>query len=280
MANNVNLNGDTTPNSITSTSAATTANGDLIFGVAVEDSGVDTISAGGGFSPRVVVNNGSDNPMLAEDMMQGAAGSVAATFTLASGASYQAHMVAFRAAGSTGGAGASPAITSATSASGTEGTAFSYQITATNNPTSFNATGLPAGLSVDTSSGLISGTPTGTGTYSVTLSATNSSGTGTGTLTLTVGPVSSAPVITSASSATGTVGTSFKYQITATNNPTSFDATGLPSGLTVNRSSGVISGTPATSGTFSVTLSASNAGGTGNSKLALTISSHHHHEWR
>jgi acid phosphatase len=83
---------------------------------------------------------------------------------------------------------AAPQITSAGTATGTVGAAFSYQITATNSPTSFNATGLPAGLTVNTSSGLISGTPTTAGTSSVSLSATNASGTGTDTLTLTINP--------------------------------------------------------------------------------------------
>jgi hypothetical protein len=79
-----------------------------------------------------------------------------------------------------------PVITSASTASGTVGKAFSYQITATNSPTSFGATGLPAGLSINTSTGLISGTPTASGTSSVALSATNGAGTGTATLALTV----------------------------------------------------------------------------------------------
>src|SRR5207249_55325 len=162
-----------------------------------------------------------------------------------------------------------PVITSATTANGTVGVAFSYQITATNNPTSFNATGLPAGLSVNTSSGLISGTPTTAGTYTVAISATNSGGTGTATLTLTIKPA--APVITSPLTATGTVGVAFSYTITATNNPTSYNATGLPAGLSVNTSSGLISGTPTTAGTYSVTISATNAGGTGSATLILTI---------
>jgi len=82
-----------------------------------------------------------------------------------------------------------PVSTSATTASGTVGSAFSYQISATNTPTSYGATGLPAGLSVNSTTGLISGTPTAAGTSTVTLSATNSSGTGNATLTLAVGTI-------------------------------------------------------------------------------------------
>ena len=79
-----------------------------------------------------------------------------------------------------------PTITSAGTATGQVGTAFSYQITASNSPTSFNATGLPAGLSVSTTTGLISGTPTAAATSNVALSASNAGGTGTRTLALTV----------------------------------------------------------------------------------------------
>ena len=163
-----------------------------------------------------------------------------------------------------------PVITSPTAASGAVGSAFSYQITATNSPTSFGAMVLPVGLSVNTVTGLISGTPTVAGTSTVTLSATNSSGTGTATLTLTIGSIP--PVITSATTATGPAGVAFSYQITATNNPTSFGATGLPSGLSVNTATGVISGTPAKAGTSSVTLSATNTSGTGTATLTLTVS--------
>jgi hypothetical protein len=86
-------------------------------------------------------------------------------------------------------------ITSPTTASGTVGKAFSYQITATNRPNSYGATGLPAGLTVNTVTGLISGTPTGAGTSTVTLSATNRYGTGKATLTITItgGVVSLSP---------------------------------------------------------------------------------------
>ena len=163
-----------------------------------------------------------------------------------------------------------PTITSPLTASGTVGTPFFYQITATGFQTSFSTTMLPAGLSVN-ASGLISGTPTGAGTTNVTLTATNSGGTGTATLVLTINPAT--PVISSALTASGTVGTAFSYQITATNNPTSFGASGLPAGLSVNTTTGLISGTPTAPGMTNVTLTATGSSGTVTATLVLTINS-------
>jgi subtilisin-like proprotein convertase family protein len=82
-----------------------------------------------------------------------------------------------------------------------------------------------------------------------------------------------APVVTSPSTASGTVGQSFSYQITANNSPTSFGATGLPTGLTVSTSTGLISGTPSSVGTSTVTVSTINSTGTGTGIVAVTISS-------
>jgi chitinase len=91
------------------------------------------------------------------------------------------------------------------------------------------------------------------------------------TITVAAAPVVTAPVISSAATASGTVGTAFSYQIVASGSPTSYSATGLPAGLTVNATSGVISGTPAAAATSAVTLRASNAVGSGTSSLTITI---------
>src|SRR5262249_15420886 len=64
-----------------------------------------------------------------------------------------------------------PVVTSSATAAAVVGAPFSYQITATNSPTSFGAAGLPPGLTLG--AGLISGMPTTAGTFQVAISATN-----------------------------------------------------------------------------------------------------------
>jgi hypothetical protein len=89
-------------------------------------------------------------------------------------------------------------------------------------------------------------------------------------LTLRILP--QAPVISSAYTANGTIGSAFSHQITASNNPISYSVTGiLPNGLSLNETSGLISGTPGSAGNATVTISAANSGGSGNQSLILRI---------
>ena len=82
-----------------------------------------------------------------------------------------------------------PVVTGAT-VSAFAGVPFRYQVTGTNAPTSFSATGLPVGLAISASTGLISGTLPAVGTHAVTIEATNTFGTGSATLTINVGSLS------------------------------------------------------------------------------------------
>jgi uncharacterized delta-60 repeat protein len=86
-----------------------------------------------------------------------------------------------------------PSFSSPSVVSGTNGTGFFYASAASASPVSYSATGLPAGLTIDPATGIITGTPTQTGTFTATLSAVNDGGTGTLALTIIVSPAGPAP---------------------------------------------------------------------------------------
>jgi|GEM_PF-1149024 len=111
-----------------------------------------------------------------------------------------------------------PVLTSLPFTSGTVGGALTYQITATNTPTSYSATGLPSGLSINTATGAITGTPNaGTqGSYDVTMGATNAAGTSTADLMLTILPSSGSPtIVTQPSSISVVAGQSITFTVAA-----------------------------------------------------------------
>jgi hypothetical protein len=78
-----------------------------------------------------------------------------------------------------GGTSGSVSVTNPGNQTSVVGTAASLQISATDTAggtLSYSASGLPAGLSINSSTGLISGTPSATGTSNVTVTATDSTG--------------------------------------------------------------------------------------------------------
>ena len=87
--------------------------------------------------------------------------------------------------------------------------------------------------------------------------------------------VGNKPQIIGSLTATGGVGLPFSYAIQAINSPTAYNATNLPAGLTINSTTGVISGTPTTGSTngtlTNVTITAQSSAGTATATLAVTI---------
>ena len=120
---------------------------------------------------------------------------------------------------------------------------------------------------------------TGTGTYAVQTTWANDGSGGAGTCegshAIVTNPGNTVTV-TNPGSQTGTVGTAVSLQIHATDSATgqtlTYGATGLPAGLSINSSSGLISGTPTTAGTSSVTVKATDTtGASGSASFTWTI---------
>jgi YVTN family beta-propeller protein len=83
---------------------------------------------------------------------------------------------------------AAPSFATGAVSSGQYGASYNYQIEPIGvGPFTYGATGLPAGLSLDSNTGIISGTLADAGDFAVALTATNSAGGGGGTLQLNVG---------------------------------------------------------------------------------------------
>ena len=132
---------------------------------------------------------------------------------------------------------------------------------------------LPSGLSLNTSTGAITGSPTSAqSATSYTITATNSSGSDTAILTLTISD-NRAPDI-SYSPSTQTVNVGSAASISASNSggvATSWSISGsLPAGLSFSTSTGVISGTP-TEVTSATVLTVTATNGNGSSSATLTL---------
>jgi hypothetical protein len=135
-------------------------------------------------------------------------------------------------------------ITSADSATFTEGSSNSFTVKAagTPTPTLTESGALPSGVTF--SGGVLSGDPTATGTFPITFTATNGIGNpATQAFTLTV---PAAFEITTTSLPAATIGTAYSATVTASGGtkPYVWKAKGLPKPLKINKTTGVISGTP------------------------------------
>ena len=159
-------------------------------------------------------------------------------------------------------------ITSQADATFTVSQPGSFQLTASQ-PCTFSATGLPAGLSI-VAGNIIAGTPTATGLTAATITATGVYSTGTQTLFITVAPPP-AISITSQSTDTATAGKAYTYSIYTSSQATGYNAYNLPPGLSVNTTTGVITGTIQNQGSYIFNVTATDAFTTADQSVSLAV---------
>ena len=160
-----------------------------------------------------------------------------------------------------------PTVSTTTLAAGLVGSAYSATLAATSGTAPYTwslvSGTLPAGLSLNTSTGAITGAPTTAGTSSITVQAADTKGL-VGTKALSIAVTAPAVLaISTTSLAGGTVGTAYSVTLAAAGGTKPYTwsiSTGtLPAGLTLNSSTGAITGTPTTSGASSITVRVTDA---------------------
>ncbi|WP_167343658.1 gliding motility-associated C-terminal domain-containing protein [Pedobacter borealis] len=158
-------------------------------------------------------------------------------------------------------------LPAATLPDGTENVAYATQVlpaaTGGVGPYTYVATDLPAGLTFNPTTREVSGTPTQAGNYSIGVTATDSEGrTASNTYALKVIGVLSLP---GATLPNGIVDTPYPTQtlpaVTGGTAPYTYLATNLPPGLSFNTATREITGTPTLGGTFTISLTATDANG-------------------
>ena len=161
--------------------------------------------------------------------------------------------------------------------------AFSQAITATGGvgPYSYSLTGnLPAGVTLNPSTGLLSGSPTATGNFTFAVTATDTGSTGAGAPFTVQGNYSltvAAPVVgvTPTTLPAATAGSAYTATLTATGGvaPYRFVLGGgaLPAGLSLS-TGGIVSGTPTAAGSFAFTVNVTDANGqVGTANVTLIV---------
>jgi hypothetical protein len=141
-------------------------------------------------------------------------------------------------------------------------------VSASGGPVEFAATGLPAGLALDTTTGRLTGAPTEWGEFSPVIRVTNALGTTASRLRLTVTPGTGMPVMTHAPVINGSLGGSVSFQLAGTNAP-AFSVRGLPDGLSYEPATRRITGVWRVAGTRFIEVTASNAKGQNTQRLML-----------
>ena len=170
---------------------------------------------------------------------------------------------------------AAPVISAIANQSRTaDGSAFSLTPVNTGGAAdSWSATGLPAGFTINSSTGAITGTLNTASTSNITITATNAGGSDSESFSLAVASPLAAPSISPIGNQSRNADGS-TFSLTPTNTggaASSWSATGLPAGFSINPSTGAIAGTLNTVATNTITITATNAAGSDSESFNLVV---------
>jgi len=164
-----------------------------------------------------------------------------------------------------------PVFTDTSFATAIRGISYSDAVSATEAASYSRSGTIPPGLTFN-SNGTITGTPTTLGSFPFTVFATNITGTSSASVTLVVNrptPVYTDSTVSSAS----TLGVAYSDGVAATDATNyAINSGSLPAGLSLNASTGAITGTPTAVGNFTFVIRASNeTGGVNTSSLSINV---------
>ena len=184
-----------------------------------------------------------------------------------------------------------PVITSGQSISGNTAASVNYTVTGSNitvsgniKRVSWSASSLPSGLSIDASTGVITGTVTTAGTYNFAVSVTTNIGTATENVTAVIEMHSYPPSVDSGSFSCNMTQELVRYIPAGTNTEldsskgitsVQWSASNLPSGLSINSSTGNITGTPPTAGTWNATVTCTTNYGSASNTITITVNKYY-----
>ena len=230
-----------------------------------------TTAAGENFTARVISSQGS----LLEDRTVTALGSYNATAAVAPAGAWIMQLVAFRAVN------AAPSLAPVSNQTHPEGAFVAVWLAGVDpdgDPLMYDVVGLPDGLGVNNDTGLMAGDLTfgSAGAHAVKATVTDGEFTTERTFTWTVTNLNRPPALAAPGHLSTTTEMSVSVPLAASvpdedGDTVTYGASMLPPGLSVNPNTGLISGTPTSTGVYTVTASATDASLSTNQSFVWTV---------